>query len=87
MPSTALTVDGSARTFTCVEVIPSTGTTVGVGGDGRGDSIGGVVGVGDRVAVKINGVGEDVAIWLAFAAQLLIIRATRPSEIDLKTTE
>jgi hypothetical protein len=62
MPRTVLTVDGSARTLTCVEVIPSTGANVGVGGDGSGVSVDCGVIDEERVAVSRTGVGEAVSV-------------------------
>jgi len=76
MPSTALAVDGSARTLSCVDEIPSTGATVGVGGGGSGVSVGGVVRVGGNVAVRMRGVAEAVCVGPAFAVQLLIVNTT-----------
>ena len=88
MPRTVLTVDGSARTLTCVDVIPSTGTSVGVGGAGRGVSVGCGVIDGGRIAVSKAGVGEAVSVRGVFVAQLLIIHAIMVmlSEKYLKAT-
>ena len=55
-PSTSLAVDGSARTFNCVEVLPSNGTIVGIEVAGGGVSLGRDVNVAGRVAVMISGV-------------------------------
>ena len=56
-------MDGSSRTLTCVEVIPSTGATVGKleGGGGGGVSDGREVSVGADVDVTMNAVGEGVS--------------------------
>ena len=40
MPSTSPAVDGSARTFTCVDVVPGAGAIVGAGGGGGGVPLG-----------------------------------------------
>src|SRR5688572_5503300 len=83
MPSTALAVDGSARTLSCVDETPSTGATVGAGAGGSGDSVGAAVSVDGNVAVRIpalapgvsvNRVAEAVCVGLTFIVQLLIIR-------------
>jgi|SoiMetStandDraft_2_1073263.scaffolds.fasta_scaffold974950_1 hypothetical protein len=88
IPSTVLAVDGSARTLTCVDVIPSTGATVGEGGGGSKVSVGGEGRVGDRVALESNGVRDAVTIWLVFVVQLLINNAMTmiPGEKYLKAT-
>jgi len=65
MPSTKLAVDGCARTFSCVDVVPATGATVGRGGGGSGVSVGRGVGAGGSVAVMRGGavaVGSSVRI-------------------------
>jgi hypothetical protein len=53
MPNTSLAVDGSVRTLIWVDVIPSTGVTVGVSaaGSGSGVSKGLAVAEGGNVAV------------------------------------
>jgi len=73
MPSTVLAVDGSARTLSCVDEIPSAGATVGVGGGGSGVSVGRAVSVGCNVVVRKRGVAEAVCVGLAFAVQLLVV--------------
>src|SRR5688500_14527284 len=62
VPSTLLAVDGSARTLTCVEVIPSTGGTVGwlEGEGGSGVSDGRGMGEAVNVDVAINATGEGI---------------------------
>lgn len=77
IPSTSLAVDGSARTLTCVEVIPSTGVVVGVDRGGRGVPVGSGDSVGNGVSVRMKGVGEVVVVWLVFVAQLLIASAIK----------
>ena len=81
MPSTALAVDGSARTLSCVDEIPRAGATVGVGGSG--DSVGGVVSLGCNVAVRtpalapgasVNGVAEAVCVEVTPVIHLLIMK-------------
>ena len=86
MPSTALAVDGSARTLSCVDEIPSTGATVGVGG-GSGVSVGGAVRVGCNVGVRMRGVAEAVCVGLAFAVQLLIVNTMIIDKMRLDLTE
>ena len=76
MPSTALAVDGSARTLSCVDDTPSTGVIVGVGG-GSGVSVGVEEGVACNVAVRTNGVAEVVRIGVAVAVQPLIVNWMR----------
>ena len=39
IPKTLLAVEGSVRTLIWVDVVPSTGATVGCGGGGRGVSV------------------------------------------------
>ncbi len=56
MPSCAAAADGEALTFTCVVVIPSTGTVVGDGVGGTGVNVAEGIGVGGSVDVIINGV-------------------------------
>ena len=77
IPSTSLALDGSARTLTCVEVTPSAGETVDVIEGGRGVSVGLEGSVGNRVSVRMKGVGEVVVVWLVFVAQLLIASAIK----------
>jgi hypothetical protein len=62
IPTTLLAVDGSARTFSCVEVIPSTGAAVGVAGGGRGVSVTGGKIVEETAAVMLSAVavGTDI---------------------------
>jgi len=62
MPNVAPLVEGSARTLTCVVVIPSMGVRVEVGGGGSGVSDGGRVGVGGSVAVTRGIVGAGCAV-------------------------
>ena len=58
-------MDGSARTFNCVDVIPCTGATVGVGGGGSGVSDGCSVEVGGSVAVMISGgAAVGILVWI-----------------------
>ena len=88
IPSTSLAVEGSSRTLTWVDVIPSTGATVGVVGGGRGVCVGCGVRVGDRVGAGMKAVGDVVTSWLEFVVQLLIIRVMTImlGEIYLKAT-
>jgi hypothetical protein len=60
IPSTSLAVDGSRRTLTWVDVVPSTGAVVGCGGGGRGVSLGRDVAAGCNVAVMGSEAGEGV---------------------------
>lgn len=65
IPSTSLTVDGSARTLIWVDAIPSMEVArgaIGVERGGGGVSDGGGVSVGGNVAVKMNGVGEVASV-------------------------
>ena len=62
IPTTALVVDGSTRTLTCVDVVPAAGTTVPVGGGGSGVSLGFKVGEGGKVEVTTNSVGVAASI-------------------------
>ena len=71
MPSTAPAVDGADLTFTCVDVVPWTGATVGWGGGGSGVSDGRGVRVGGRVGVMINGAPVAVLLPLTCTLQLL----------------
>jgi len=64
MPSTSLTVDGSERTFICVDEVPSTGLAVGWGGGGSGVSDGGGLSVGGKVKVMMKAVGGVAPISL-----------------------
>src|SRR5258708_34425331 len=59
IPSGAPSVVGSPRTFTCVEVVPSTGIAVGgsVGGGTVGEAGGAIEGA--RVAVIMKGVAAS----------------------------
>jgi len=54
-PSTVLAVDGSMRTFTCVDVIPSAITIVGCGESGIGVLKRTVAGEVGRMDVPVNG--------------------------------
>ena len=85
MPSTALAVDGSARTLSCVDETPSAGVILGVGG-GSGVSVGGEEGVSDMVAVRINGVAEVVRVGVVVAVQPLIVNRMRIDKIRLELT-
>ena len=85
MPSTALAVDGSARTLSCVDDTPSTGVIVGVGG-GSGVSVGGEEGAGSMVAVMINGVAEAVGVGVRVAVQPLIVNRMRIDKMCLELT-
>jgi len=85
MPSTALAVDGSERTLSCVDETPSTGVIVGVGG-GSGVSVGGEEGVSGMVAVWINGVAEVVRVGVAVAVQLLIVNRMRIDKMRFELT-
>ena len=58
-------VDGSARTFSCVAEIPSTGVIVGGGVGGSGVSDGGGVSVGGSVPVMIKGVNVSGALFIS----------------------
>lgn len=66
MPSTALDVDGSARTLTCVEVMPSTGICVAVGWAGGGGTVSERTGVcvAEDVAVLTRAAGVDITASL-----------------------
>lgn len=83
MPSTALAVDGSARTFTCDDVIPSIGTVVAEGADGRRVLVRCGVSVGDKVTVGMRRVGEAFSDWEMFVEQPAIIST---ATITLNTT-
>ena len=80
MPSTALAVDGSARTLSCVDETPSTGVMVSVGG-GLEVSVGSVVNVADVVVrtpvlapvASVIGVAEVISVGVAVAVQPLIV--------------
>ena len=85
MPSTALAVDGSERTLSCVDETPSTGVILGVGGGSR-VSVGEEGGVSGMVAVWINGVAEVVRVGVAVAVQPLIVNRMRIDKIRLKIT-
>ena len=69
MPSTSPDVDGCARTLIWVDAVPSTGTTVGVGGFGIGVSDGTGVNVGSSVAVTNIRVGVGVTSLAVFNPQ------------------
>jgi hypothetical protein len=69
MPSTSLAVDGSARAFNCVEVIPSTGIIVGRGVGGSAVSLGRIVDVAGSVAVYTGGLGVAVMSLCAATPQ------------------
>jgi hypothetical protein len=56
IPITPAAVDGSDRTLTCVDAVPSTGAIVGWGGGGDGVPLGMRVSVGGNVTVMVNGV-------------------------------
>jgi len=82
MPITSLAVDGSARTFNWVDVVPSTGAIAGWGGGGRGVSDGCTVVVGCKVAVMITGMAVAVSSIATFALHPANSREIRIS-IDL----
>jgi hypothetical protein len=71
IPNISLAVDGSARTLSWVEVIPSTGVSAGRGGGGNGvsDRAADRVDVGSKVAVMIRNVGVAASISLTFIPQ------------------
>ena len=72
MPSTVLAVDGSRRTLSCVEVMPSTGGTVGWGEGGRGVSDGASMVVAGRVEVRTGRVEVGIISPWASEAQLVL---------------
>ena len=61
IPNTLLAVDGSARTFSWVMVIPSTGTTAGVAESERDVSVAGEGKVEDGEALTSHIVAVDIA--------------------------
>jgi len=65
MPSTSLAVDGSARTLSCVDAIPSIGRLVGTAGGGGNVGSGGDVSVAGSVAVIKAGVNV-LGTWFAW---------------------
>ena len=83
MPSTLLAVDGSARTFNCVDVVPSTGATVGVAGGGRGVSVADEGKMGAGVAVSIPIVAVEIA---AFSGRAPHAVPSRRIKLKEKTT-
>lgn len=89
MPSTSLAVEGSERTFNCVEVVPDAGATVAVGGGGSGVSEGrGVVEGGSVTEIMSGGVGVGKSfrtLTLQPAARKL--RMTRIVSVSFEGTE
>jgi hypothetical protein len=69
IPSTLLAVDGSARTLTWVDVIPSTGTIVGCRGGVRGVSVGIWAGFAGNVEGTSSGVAEGTFTSRIWASQ------------------
>src|SRR5512142_2956173 len=67
--SCAPAVEGVARTFTWVVVMPVTGTVVGVGVGGTGVGVMDGMGVGGRVAVMMKGVAAPGAVMPVWTAQ------------------
>lgn len=76
IPSTLLAVDGSARTLIWVDVVPSTGATVGAGGGGSG--------VSDGTWVRVTG-NVDVT-GAAVAVDIISLRIGAPQAVLKKTT-
>src|SRR5215212_9604789 len=72
IPNTVLAVDGSRRTFTCVDVTPSTGGTVGGGEADRGVSVGEALIVSGNVEGIIGGVSVAVVSFWSPEAQLVL---------------
>jgi hypothetical protein len=62
VPRVSLAVDVSARTLTCVLVIPSMGGMVGTGVGGSGVWLGKGIAVACRVAVTKSGVGISFSL-------------------------
>lgn len=62
MPITSPAVDGSTRTFTCVDVVPTAGATVLVERGGSGVSLDFEVGEGGKVEVTTSLVGVAASI-------------------------
>jgi hypothetical protein len=71
MPSTALDVEGSARTLICVDVIPSTGVCVAVGCAGSGVAVcdGTGIWVAGNVKVATRAAGVDIISSLRLELQ------------------
>lgn len=85
MPSVSLAVDGSARTFNCVAIIPSTEEVTGVSTEvivsrvAMPVCVDGGIGVAGRVAVTKSGVAVANPLFDIFTLQLvyMIITAMR----------
>ena len=79
-------MDGSARTFSCVDVVPCMGATVSVGEGGSGVSDGRRVGEGGSVAVMTSGgVAVGKSVWTE-TLQLVTIRLRKMMIGSLKYT-
>ena len=82
IPITSLAVDGSARTFSCVDVIPSTGAIVGLDVGGGGVSSGSGVAVIESVDVAIMCSTVDVLL-VGTAPLQLVMNRYAATKIDL----
>ena len=93
IPSVSLAVDGSARTFNCVEVVPSTEEIAvpamisAVGVVGSEVRVGGGISVGGSVDVTKPGIGVTVLALEIFRPQLeQMINTVRMGRIYLRIT-
>src|SRR5512132_586092 len=86
IPKTLLAVDGSARTLIWVDVVPSTGATVGCGGGGRGVSV--TLGLKVTGSVEVTSKAPAVGASCLFdpGAQLLKSKIKRMWKINFDFT-